>query len=45
MSSTKLFTSNLWILCSLQLDISQRPAPTQDIAVLTHGPAPPKSNP
>ena len=31
--------------CSLALDISQRAAPTQDIAVRTHGPAPPRSQP
>ena len=44
-SSIKLLTNSLCALCSLIFDISHLPAPTHDIAVRTHGPAPPKSNP
>src|SRR3989344_4510977 len=45
MSSIKSFTSMRWIFCSLAQDCSQRAAPTHDIAVRTHGPAPPRSKP
>ena len=45
MSSMKLLTSVRWMRCSLVQDCSQRAAPTQDMAVRTHGPAPPRSKP
>ena len=45
MSSMKLLTSVRWMRCSLVHDCSQRAAPTQDIAVRTQGPAPPRSKP
>ena len=45
MSSMKLLTSVRWMRCSLAHDCSQRAAPTQDMAVRTHGPAPPRSKP